>query len=70
MKDKYPIEEARAYVDEIAKINKIKWYHYAAKIIVMTMLTLVMPFLGLLALSVGESPLFFYKIIWGARPDE
>ena len=51
------------------KIKKLKWYHYAAKIILMAMLTLVMPFLGLICLSVGESPMFLYKDIWNARPE-
>jgi len=44
--------------------KKLKWYHYAAKVIFITISLPVSPLLVLIALSMGEHPLMLYKTMW------
>ena len=42
----------------------LRWYNYAAKVIMICMASLVAPLLIIVALSMGDHPLAIYKDIW------
>jgi len=44
--------------------KKLKWYNYAAKVVMILLLSPAAPILILIALASGESPLYMYKIMW------
>lgn len=47
--------------------KKLKWYHYTAKVIFITITLPVAPLLILIALSMGEHPLSIYKEMWNSN---
>lgn len=45
-------------------MKKLKWYNYAAKVILIALFLPCAPLFILVSLAMGGSPLDFYKIIW------
>jgi len=45
-------------------MKKLKWYHYAAKVIMVGISLPLFPLLVIIALSSGSHPLAIYKCMW------
>ena len=44
--------------------KQLKWYNYAAKIVLIVIFSLIAPILITIALAMGDPPLACYKEIW------
>lgn len=49
--------------------KQLKWYHYTAKVIVLTFFSLVFPIFAIMSMSSGDSPFWIYKSIWNEGRD-
>lgn len=48
-------------------MKKLKWYNYAAKVVLITIMLSMFPILVLFALADGEHPLVYYKFMWTGK---